>query len=65
MKIIIFLFVVLFVTINYARVFEGQCRGRPVPVVRPFNYKLYLGAWYEVGNQGLYILNERLFMFFF
>lgn len=49
MKIIIFLFIALVIRAD-ARLFEGQCRDRPAPVISPFNYKLYLGEWYEVGN---------------
>lgn len=51
MKILILLFAVLFVAID-ARLFEGQCRDRPAPIVCPFNYKLYLGIWYEVSTIG-------------
>lgn len=47
MKALIYLFFLMFVTIN-GRLFEGQCRNIPAPVVFPFNYKWYLGTWYEV-----------------
>lgn len=49
MKTLNYLLIVLLVTID-ARLFEGQCRHRPVPVVFPFNYNLYLGVWYEVSK---------------
>ena len=48
MKTLIYLFIVLFVSID-ARLFEGQCPHRPTPVEFPFYYELYLGIWYEVG----------------
>lgn len=50
MKIFIFLFVAVFTSID-ARLFEGQCREQIAPVVSPFDYKRYLGEWYEVCNQ--------------
>ncbi len=50
MKILIFLLIVIFARID-ARLFEGQCRERPAPIVSPFNFKLYLGEWYEVGSR--------------
>uniref|UniRef100_A0A336MYN8 Apolipoprotein D n=1 Tax=Culicoides sonorensis TaxID=179676 RepID=A0A336MYN8_CULSO len=31
-----------------ARLFEGQCRKRPVPVITMFDLDKYLGEWYEL-----------------
>ncbi|KAJ6634599.1 Apolipoprotein D [Pseudolycoriella hygida] len=47
MKILCFLLILSVTAIN-ARLFEGQCRPLIAPVVDPFNYKLYLGKWYEI-----------------
>lgn len=50
MKTIIFLVVVIFVGIE-ARLFQGQCRKSPAPVITSFNYELYMGDWFEVGTR--------------
>lgn len=59
MKTLIYLFIVLFVSVD-ARLFEGQCRERPTTVKFPFFYESYLGVWYEVGHRE-YILSYLLF----
>lgn len=57
MKTLIFLFIVLFAIID-ARLFEGQCRDLPAPIVSPFDYKLYLGIWYEVWDGTIIYLHK-------
>ncbi|KAJ6635197.1 Apolipoprotein D [Pseudolycoriella hygida] len=47
MKVIFFLFVIVFVKID-ARVFVGKCRKIPAPVVEHFEFKNYMGVWYEI-----------------
>lgn len=65
MKSKIYLLFVLFATTS-ARLFEGQCRKIPSPVVFPFNYNWYMGTWYEVSdskNGGMtlfYLLNPLI-----
>lgn len=43
----IFLLLIL-CSLSSSRLFEGQCRDRPNPVVTPFNLNEYLGEWYEL-----------------
>lgn len=38
----------LFAIEAQARLFSGSCRKRPVPVVKEFNFRRYLGTWYEI-----------------
>lgn len=46
-KYIVLIIVICF-SLSETRVFSGQCRKRPAPVVRPFFYRFYLGLWYEI-----------------
>lgn len=43
-----FLLVLLFCSLSHSRLFEGQCRVRPHPVITGFDLNKYLGVWYEL-----------------
>ncbi|XP_063710023.1 apolipoprotein D-like [Culicoides brevitarsis] len=42
------IFLIFFVSFGSSRLFEGQCRSRPAPVVTSFDFSRYLGVWYEM-----------------
>lgn len=65
MKILFCLLAVAIANID-ARLFEGQCRHIPVPVVSPFNLCDFLGGWYEVRYYiGIGIKNISVFNLIF
>lgn len=48
MKFFIYLLLFVFVSVSQSRLFEGQCRPRPSPIVTSFDFNAYLGVWYEL-----------------
>lgn len=42
------IFLIFFASPSDSRLFEGQCRERPTPVVNSFTLDRYLGVWYEI-----------------